>query len=273
MYELNNESILNIIKFSNAILTLSKDENNLSFPFSIFYQDNFQLPFKNYLESSFSYLNNEKIIDENQLVKTEYEIDKDSKNNQLIKIILNNYRNKLDLLKKINEKKEESENKKKKDDEKKEKKNKDMNFKKEKTRNRTKTPIQNSKEIFNNKVKNTKEDNKIKNINKFNKVIINKKENNITKIDANKLKNKRENELYRKKKDINKSINRSKEKNNNNISTNEMNLTDVVRSRTPEIEKKKKKKKKDDYIYYHVDFSELYRKNGEEKLKTYLKDK
>jgi hypothetical protein len=203
MYELNNESILNIIKFSNAILTLSKDENNLSFPFSIFYQHNFQLPFKNYVESSFSYLNNEKIIDENQLVKTEYEIDKDSKNNQLIKIILNNYRNKLDLLKKINEKKEESENKKK--------------FKKEKTRNRTKTPIQNSKEIFNNKVKNTKEDNKIKNINKFNKVIINKKENNITKIDANKLKNKRENELYRKKKDINKSINRSKEKNNNNI--------------------------------------------------------
>jgi hypothetical protein len=47
-----------------------------------------------------------------------------------------------------------------------------------------------------------------------------------------------------KKKNINKSINRSKEKNNNNISTNEMNLTDVVRNRTPKIEKKKKKKKK-----------------------------
>ena len=273
MYELNNESILNIIKFSNAILTLSKDENNLSFPFSIFYQHNFQLPFKNYVESSFSYLNNEKIIDENQLEKTEYEIDKNSKNNQLIKIILNNYRNKLDLLKKINEKKEEGEkNEKKKDDEKEEKKNKDVNFKKEKILNRTKTPIQNSKEIFNNKFQNTKEDNKVKNINKFNKVINNKKENNINKIDANKLKNNRENELYRKKKNINKSINRSKEKNNNNISTNEMNLTDVVRNRTPKIEKKKKKKK-DDYIYFHVDFSELYRKNGEEKLKNYLKYK
>ena len=32
MYVLNNESILNIIKLSNTILTLSKDENNLSLP-------------------------------------------------------------------------------------------------------------------------------------------------------------------------------------------------------------------------------------------------
>ena len=148
MYVLNNESILNIIKLSNTILTLSKDENNLSLPYSFFNKGKTKLPFTKYNESSFRYLNNEKKTDENQLEKREYITNKNSENNLSTKKI-----NKLDtLLIQLKDKNEKI--------------NKKKSFEEEEIQKRAETPKTNNKKINKNKFINKNQDNKIKNINK-----------------------------------------------------------------------------------------------------------
>ena len=260
MYELNNESILKIIKLSNTILTLSQDENNLSLPFSIFYQNNINLPFTKYVESSFSYLNNVNIKDENEIENTEYIIDINSENNQSTKRILNNFRNNLDLLKKVNENNE--------------KENKEMNDTKPKIK-RAKTPI--SKRVKdNNQIKNRKKDYKPKNINKYNKDNI-KKENNLNKTDLNISNNNRENIFNRNKRDYNKksflkkhSKKKCKVKDNSYISIKEIDLTNYnFRGYTPDSSRKKTKIP---CIEFHIDFTEQEKQYKETKLRNCLKD-
>ncbi len=104
MYELDNESILNVIKLSNAILTYDKDRNNLSLPFSLFFQEKLNVPFNSYVESSLSYLNNIQDInqkpnnsfndnenDSEKEKESTYSIDKNSENNLANKEIIEVY--------------------------------------------------------------------------------------------------------------------------------------------------------------------------------------
>ena len=112
MYNYYKQSIVNIIKLSNSVLRAEKDKNNLFLLFCLFYQDKIKIPFENYKESSFLYLNNENLsnkqlknfnedFDDNE--NTEFSINKDSENNKSIEKILNIYTN---SLKQINEGKE-----------------------------------------------------------------------------------------------------------------------------------------------------------------------
>ena len=107
MYDLDNESILNIIKLSNSILSHEKDKNNLSLPFSLFYQHTLHIPYKLYIESSLSYLNN--IEDSNQNINhsfnnnendsekdINYSIDPNSDSNLEIQSIINLYQKNLE---------------------------------------------------------------------------------------------------------------------------------------------------------------------------------
>ena len=101
MYDLDNESILNIIKLSNAILTYDNDKNNLSLPFSFFYQKNLKIPFTDYLESSLTYLNNiqdsnknqnNSYFNENNLEnEIKFSIQKNSENNLKNKTTIESY--------------------------------------------------------------------------------------------------------------------------------------------------------------------------------------
>ena len=112
MYNYDKQSIVNIINLSNSVLRSENDKNNLCLPFCLFYQDKIKIPFENYKESSFLYLNNENLsnkqlknfnedFDDNE--NTEFSINKDSENNKSIEKILNIYTN---SLKQINEGKE-----------------------------------------------------------------------------------------------------------------------------------------------------------------------
>jgi hypothetical protein len=115
MYELDNESILNIIKLSNVILTFDNDKNHLSLPFSTFYQNNLNVSFENYKECSLSYFNNVDLLkddlnksnndsmDNNE--KVDFSINTESDNNKVIGNILNVYLKKLNQVYMNNEEK------------------------------------------------------------------------------------------------------------------------------------------------------------------------
>ena len=118
MYNYDKQSIVNIINLSNSVLRSENDKNNLCLPFCLFYQDKIKIPFENYKESSFLYLNNENLsnkqlknfnedLDDNE--NTEFSINEDSENNKSIEKLLNIYRNNL---KQINELKEDLKSKK-----------------------------------------------------------------------------------------------------------------------------------------------------------------
>ncbi len=118
MHNYDKQSIINIIKLSNTVLSSENDKNNLCLPFCLFYQDKIKIPFENYKESSFLYLNNENFsnkqlknfnedLDDNE--NTEFSINKDSENNKSIEKILDTYRN---ILKQIKEQKEDLQSKK-----------------------------------------------------------------------------------------------------------------------------------------------------------------
>lgn len=253
MYVLNNESILNIIKLSNTILTLSKDENNLSLPFSFFYKGKTKLPFTKYNESFFRYLNNEKVTNENQLEKREYITNKNSENNLSTKKILN-YRNKLDTLLILLKEKNEKINKKK-------------SFEEEEIQKRAETPKTNNKKINKNKFINKNQDNKIKNINKCDRGLKKNIVIDLTKTNLNNEKNKLKHKDILKNNEINindlkKLNNKSKKKNNSNISINVSAMN--KRSCTPQNERKKKKKIVPT-LEFHIDLNALQKKNEEEK--------
>ena len=115
MYELDKESILNIIKLSNVILNFDNDKNHLSLPFCTFYPNNLNVSFENYKECSLSYFNNVNLLnddlnkykndslDGNE--KVEFSINKESDNNKNIENILDIYLKKLNQVYMNNEEK------------------------------------------------------------------------------------------------------------------------------------------------------------------------
>ena len=71
MIKLNEKMILRIVKLSNTILANEENKNNLSMPFSCFYNKKLKISFENYINSSLSYLNNEENLNEDSKEKKE----------------------------------------------------------------------------------------------------------------------------------------------------------------------------------------------------------
>ena len=108
MIKLNEKMILRIVKLSNTILVNEENKNNLSMPFSCFYNKKLKISFENYINSSLSYLNNEENLNEDSKEKKEekkkikFNISDCSKNNKDIEKKINAYERNINILTKNN---------------------------------------------------------------------------------------------------------------------------------------------------------------------------
>ncbi len=108
MIKLNEKMILRIVKLSNTILVNEENKNNLSMPFSCFYNKKLEISFENYINSSLSYLNNEENLNEvskekkEEKKKIKFNISDCSKNNKDIEKKINAYERNINILTKNN---------------------------------------------------------------------------------------------------------------------------------------------------------------------------